>query len=409
MPAFGDIVRHNPAFKVKINIETDSPPQTEQTQALAHETLLLVLRRALALAAFAAVAALLLNAGRALFPFGVGLVLVYLLSPIVNRLDRRLPRWVAILLVYVVFGLVLFGAWRLVVPSLIGQIHRLIDSAPAIILAIRRGLESTLAFYDERVATNLPGAITNAIQSGFEHAQAQATEYAKTGAQLAFEEALRIAEIARSLAELLIVPIWLFFVLNSQRKARVSLNRLLSHKWRADFWNVWGIIDRLFSSYLRGQILLCGIIAVIVAIGLSIVSIIPGMRIDYIILLALWAGIAKFIPQFGSLLGGTPGVVLALVMGGLPTALAVLAVYFVADWCENSILVPRIIGESVGVHPAVLTVALVTLGSAFGFAGLLFAAPLTAILRDLYLYTHRRLSHESPDEAATSLVAAHNG
>ena len=98
-------------------------------------------------------------------------------------------------------------------------------------------------------------------------------------------------------------------------------------------------------------------------------------------------------------------VVLAFALGGLPSALAVLVVYFIADWCENSILVPRIIGESVGIHPAVLTVALVTLGSAFGFVGLLFAAPLTAIVRDLYLYAHRRLSNESPEEAARGLAA----
>lgn len=400
-------MRHNPSRNVKLDINFETTAKTDATEAQSHARLLIILRRLLALAAFTVVLALLLNAGRALFPFFVGLVLVYLLGPIVNALDRRLPRWAAILIVYLVCGLLAFGAWRLIIPPLVSQIERLIIALPEIINTLRHTIESILAFYDERVASSLPDSITGAIQNGFDKAQERATEYARTGATFAFAQFLRVIEIVRTLAELLIVPIWLFFVLNDQRKARISLNRLLSHKWRSDFWNVWSIIDRLFSSYLRGQVILCAIIAAVVGIGLTIVRLIPGMKIDYIIVLALWAGIAKFIPQFGSLLGATPGLVLAFAMGGPTSALAVLVVYFIADWCENSILVPRIIGESVGIHPAVLTVALVTLGSAFGFVGLLFAAPLTAIVRDLYLYAHRRLSNESPEEAARGLAAAH--
>ena len=392
---------------MKITVDTESSPPSAEAHEAGRANRLLVLRRALELGALIAIAALLINAGRALLPFAVGLVLVYLLSPTVNALSKRLPRWAAILIVYAVMGLLIFAAWRLIVPPMIGQMQRLISATPGLIDALRRGIESALAFYDERVAGSLPGAVSSAIQSALDRAQENVSGYARTGVQFAFEELLRLVEVLRTLAELLIVPIWLFFVLNDQRKARISFNRLLNHKLRADFWNVWAIVDRLFSSYLRGQILLCGIITVMVGVGLALVRLIPGVKLDYIILLALWAGVAKFIPQFGSLLGGTPGVIVALVLGGVPSALAVLAVYFVADWCENSFLGPRIIGESVGIHPALLTVALVTLGSAFGFVGLLLAAPLTAIVRDLYLYAHRRLGNDSPEDAMQGLADAH--
>src|SRR5262249_59512637 len=89
--------------------------------------------------------------------------------------------------------------------------------------------------------------------------------------------------------------------------------------------------------------------------------------------------------------------------GGAQTGLAVLVVYIVVQQLENNFLVPRIIGESIGVHPAILTVILIAMGQVFGLLGIVLAAPLTAIARDLYVYVYRRLDGLSAEAARRSI------
>jgi len=82
----------------------------------------------------------------------------------------------------------------------------------------------------------------------------------------------------------------------------------------------------------------------------------------------------------------------------------VLGLFVVVQVVENNYLVPRVIGESIGVHPAILIVVLVIFGQLFGLLGVILAAPATAIARDLYLYIYRRLSGKSPSEAIAPLL-----
>ncbi len=76
-----------------------------------------------------------------------------------------------------------------------------------------------------------------------------------------------------------------------------------------------------------------------------------------------------------------------------------LLVYVAVQQIENNLLVPRIIGESVGIHPAILTVVLIAMGHIFGLLGIVLAAPLSAIARDLFIYLYRRLDGHSPESA----------
>jgi predicted PurR-regulated permease PerM len=98
-----------------------------------------------------------------------------------------------------------------------------------------------------------------------------------------------------------------------------------------------------------------------------------------------------------------PGILVALVVGGPFSAIVVAILYIVIQQIENNFLVPRIVGDSVGVHPAVLTVVLIAMGQVFGLLGVIVAAPLAAIARDLYLYLDRRLGGKTSEEAIESI------
>jgi predicted PurR-regulated permease PerM len=202
----------------------------------------------------------------------------------------------------------------------------------------------------------------------------------------------------------LIIPIWLFYVLNDQARARAFIDKLLSPRIRPDFWNIWGIVNKVFSDYIRGQLILGLAVGVMAGLGLLLLRLL-GFDVRYILLLALIAGVTELIPIIGPIIGAIPGVLVGFIASdsGPSTGVAVLVVYIVVQQLENNFLVPRIIGESVGVHPAILTVILIAMGQVFGLLGVVLAAPLTAIARDLFVYVYRRLGGLSAEAARWSL------
>ena len=98
-----------------------------------------------------------------------------------------------------------------------------------------------------------------------------------------------------------------------------------------------------------------------------------------------------------------PGILIGLFISPA-TALFVALVYIVVQQFENSFLVPRIIGGSIGIHPAILTVLIIAMGYTFGLLGIVLAAPLSAIARDLFIYLHRRLEGMKAEEAIEGLA-----
>ena len=177
---------------------------------------------------------------------------------------------------------------------------------------------------------------------------------------------------------------------------------MLHARIRADFWNTWDIINHDLGDYVRGQLTLSLIIGVLITAGMLILPLI-GLRMPYALLLGIISTLTELIPVIGPTLGMIPGVLIGLFISPT-TALAVLLVYLIVQQFENSFLVPRIIGKSVGIHPAVLTIIIIAIGYKFGLFTVVLAAPLAAIARDLFIYIHRRLDGQSADEAQKKLL-----
>jgi predicted PurR-regulated permease PerM len=362
----------------------------------------LIARWALATLAVVAVVWIFIAADSAMTPFIVGLILAYLLAPTVNRLSAFLPRWAAILVVYIVGLVFIILAVLFVLPPLVAQAQRLISNLPDL-EGWQRIAGQLLEQYRQTVPPTLQAPIEQSVQEAVPIIRNNVTSILQNAIRFLFSQIASLFGLVTFLVGFLFIPIWLFYVLNDQRRALVSLNRILSYRVRADFWNVWGIVDRSLSAYIRGQLTLGLIIGIAVGIGLGILDLIPGIEVDYILLLALWAGICELIPMIGALLGMIPGILVALVVGGPFSAIVVAILYIVIQQIENNFLVPRIVGDSVGVHPAVLTVVLIAMGQVFGLLGVIVAAPLAAIARDLYLYFDRRLGGKTPEEAIESI------
>jgi len=345
------------------------------------------------------------NALPAMTPFIIGLVLAFLMLPLVNRLDRKLPRWFAILTVYAGAIVVLVVAANYIIPLAGQQVQQLIDNLPSVDQLQEMGRD-LLRGYRDMVPASLQQPIDDGVRNAIQVAQANATSYLQQAGMFVLNQVIQIINTVTFLVGFLIIPIWLFYVLNDQEKGRAFVDGILHPRLRADFWNVWGIISEVLNDYIRGQLLLGLAVGTMVGIGLFILRLF-GFDIRYILLLAIVAGITELIPIIGPIIGAIPGVLIAFFAGdnGLQTGLAVLLIYIVVQQLENNILVPRIIGESIGIHPAILTVVLIAMGQIFGLLGVILAAPLSAIGRDLFTYTYRRLEGIPADATRRSMSA----
>ena len=360
----------------------------------------------LALLALYAVAWLLVSASAALTPFVIGLVLAYLLMPVVDRLAQRMARWLAILLVYICGIGLLAGSIAFIVPPAIDQVQQLFASIPDADRVLKMWNEF-LQGYRALVPDSVQQPIDQGIRSALQTAQANLAGYLQSVGAFLFSQVLNVLNTLTFLIGFLIIPIWLFYLLNDRSVATTLVDRLLPPRARPDFWNIWGLTDEVLSDYIRGQLLLGLAVGAMVGIGLLLLRML-GFDVRYILLLAIIAGITELIPIIGPIIGAVPGVLLGFFggAGGLQTGLAVLLVYVVVQQLENKLLVPRIIGESVGIHPAILMVIVIAMGQVFGLLGVVLAAPLTAIARDLFVYVYRRLDGLSPADARHTISAA---
>ncbi|MBO9338666.1 MAG: AI-2E family transporter [Chloroflexus sp.] len=339
---------------------------------------------------------LLVHAGSAVTPFIFGGVLAYLFLPLVNFFNRWLPRWLAILAVYLLTFGILVLAVALVIPPLIAQIADLIRSLPDI-ATIQREANRLLEEYEQLLASLPPAvqaeiqsAITSAAAEGLNTLRANFVNYLQSIGQFLVNSVLSVVNTVTFLLGFFLIPFWLFYVLMDQRAGRDYLDRMIHPRLRADFWAMITIIDHDLSGYLRGQLILGTSVGLAAWIGLTALNI-AGMKVPYTVLLAVVAGVTELVPVIGPIIGAIPAILLGLA-DSPTTALAVTILYIVIQQLENHILVPRIIGESVGVHPAVLMVVLVVCSQVFGLLGAILSAPLSAMARDLFLYLYGRLS-----------------
>lgn len=349
---------------------------------------------------------LLLSAQSALTPFILGLVLAYLLLPIVNRLNRRMPRWLAILIVYLGLGGLVGILVAFIIPPAAEQIRELVRTIPSVSEFEKIGAD-LLQVYRANVPEDLREPINTAASNTLRTLQSNISSYAQSVGGFVVGRIAQVINTVIYVLGLLIIPIWLFFVLNDQEKGSIALNRMIHPRARNDFWQVWSIINSVLSNYVRGQLILG--LAVGLAAGLGLLALgVFGFKIPYILLLSIIAGITELIPIIGPIIGAIPAVLIAFSVS--PAAgVAALILYIVIQQLENNFLVPRIVGESIGIHPAVLSVALLAMGQVFGILGIILAAPVAAITRNLFVYTYGRLSGATPIEAHARVLGHMTG
>jgi predicted PurR-regulated permease PerM len=197
---------------------------------------------------------------------------------------------------------------------------------------------------------------------------------------------------------LVIIPFWLFYILQDENQVKEGILEALHPELRADVQSLVALVDHVLSAYVRGQLLLCLFVGVLATIAMFIIG------VPFAPVLGLIAGIFEVLPNIGPYLGAVPAILVALATNPV-SAIWVAVAFFAIQLIENLVLVPRISGKSVKLHPALVMMVLVIGGQLAGFWGMLIAVPVTAVIRDVFLYLYLRLLDEplTPQEAVARL------
>jgi len=301
--------------------------------------------------------------------FALAALLAFALHPAVKHLQRlipRMPRALAITIVYLVVFSALSALLYMLVRIAIEQVISLTGYVQSLLIAAG--------------PTPFTPLVKTLNRFGISQEQVRAT-----GQQLVSQ----LQGVAQSLiplvSSLITVPLNILLVATlsiylSLDGARVSnwLRHSTPMPQRAHINTFLDIMKHVTGSYIRGQLLLATTIALLTGIGMAI------LRVPYALLLGVLAFILEFIPMVGAILTGVVCVAAALTQGWL-TALLVLGYVVFLQTLEGQILAPRMLGGSIGLHPIVSLLALLAGSELFGITGALFAAPIAGVIQALLL------------------------
>jgi predicted PurR-regulated permease PerM len=306
-----------------------------------------------------------------LMPFAAGLVLAYLLDPLADRLEKLgLGRLGATLLILIAFVAVFVTFLVVLAPLFATQLMAFIEKFPGYVtrlqsLLTEQGGPLLQKVGGEKVLTDLQKSLGDVVGQGMTWLGRFLTSLWSGGQAL-------IGVISL----LVVTPVVAFYLLLDWDRMVETIDSWVPVDQRATVRQIASDIDRAISGFLRGQTLVCLILGAIYAIGLF------ALGLNFGILIGLSAGILSFIPYVGSLLGLIVAVAVAIAQFSPEWSMVglVLLVFVIGQFIEGNILAPKLVGETIGLHPVWLMFALLAAGSLFGFLGLLIAVPLAAAI-----------------------------
>ena len=321
--------------------------------------------------AFALLCVFLYAVSNILLPFVLGILVAYLLDPVVDRLEaRRFNRGYSSAFVLVLFYSIIATVCILVVPLIMEQIEDFIVKIPKyysdlnqqVIPAFKNRLNRIspmLASQFDTKAKQFPNTITQVV-----------------GISLfgrIFQSSLWLINL---ISLILITPVVSFYLLRDWDLSLAKLYALLPQNYAPIIKKQARKIDDTISAFLRGQLTICILLGVFYAIALSLV----GLNFGFIIGLA--TGMLTFIPYIGLFVGGIGGILIALLQYGDDWKnIGVVALIFAGGaGVEGTFITPRLMGNRIAVHPAWLIFGMLAGGSLLGFLGVLISVPMTAIV-----------------------------
>ncbi|MCC7166278.1 MAG: AI-2E family transporter [Rhodospirillales bacterium] len=304
-----------------------------------------------------------------LLPFVAGMAAAYFLDPLADRMERRgFSRSWATAVITVGFFALAGLMVALLIPLIQSQVMAFAGRLPDYIDSLSARLKPML----ETVLAVVPADDLDRLRESAEG-------YAGTALQWAIKVMAEIltggVAFLSLLSLLFITPIVTFYLLRDWDKMVAKIDSWLPRAHAATIRDQVRAIDGTLAGFVRGQGLVCVILAVFYALGLTLVG------LDIGIVVGVLTGIATVIPYLGGIAGMAVGVGLAVAQFSSWTPVAmVLAVHLVGQVLEGNVLTPLLVGDRIRLHPVWIPFALLAGGALFGFVGVFLAVPVAAVI-----------------------------
>jgi len=302
--------------------------------------------------------------------FVVALFFAYLVSPLVRRLNERLPLVLAILLVYVAIAIVAAAIVQLLVPPLVADIQEAIKSLPSIVAHDTAVLQDP----NNRFFHFLPPAERRYLAT----IPAQMGGFLQTNALGTAQKTLAVVLSTVSVvATVVVVPVLAAYMLLDAENIKRGFLGLFRPRAQEKLEVLIAELDKVVGGFIRGQLIDGSILGTMLTIMLF------ATHVPYALLIGVVSGALNFIPYAGALIAFIPAVILAFTYNGITNAVLVAILIVVIHQIDGNFISPRVLKENVGLSPFWIVLAILAGSELFGLAGTFLAVPVAAMIRVL--------------------------
>ena len=302
---------------------------------------------------------------RVVAPFFIAFALAYFLDPLVDRLVTfKISRTLSVLVLMLAFFFLALGSVILLVPILSMQAESLAKSIPTYVGTFQEWLRPVLD-----------------LISGLDSARIE--EFLNEGLSRFGELPMKALQFSGkviwgSISNLFNIPVVMFYLLRDFDSINEKLFRLIPLRFQAKTKDIVLEIDQVLSRFVRGQLVVAGLMGVLYSAGLFLCD--TPMSLS----LGMMAGLVNLVPYLGLILGLVPSAIMTYIhtQEWLPV-LGVAGVFAFVQAIEGFVITPRVVGENIGLHPVAVIFAVLLGGELFGITGMILGVPVVAVLNVL--------------------------
>lgn len=313
----------------------------------------------------------------ALAPFVIALLIVFLLRGAVAAMQSRgIPRPAAVALCYFAIITVIAVSLVFLVPPVITQLTDFAGEIPDYLRATQRFILEARDRFTELVPQWL-------VDTALTFAQSIARVFSDLGQVIAKALLAAGSGIATIVFDLFIAMVIAFWILKDLPKMRSEIRVLAGNRYEDDFENLFATVGRVVGGYLRGQSIASVATGIVAGIALSVAG------IPYALVLAILSLVLNFVPYIGPFIAGSVAAAVGLTISPGHAVLAI-ALVILSQQSVDLLITPRVMSKSVDLHPTLVIFSLLVGSSLLGFWGLIFAIPIAATAKGLFVYYWER-------------------
>ncbi len=330
--------------------------------------------------------------GTVLLTLGLSIVIAYVLLPVARVVERAFPwrrgrpglaRGISTGVIFLFLMAILAGILALVIPPTVEQGRQFAEDFPGFLDSARSTIEGWIARYAEMIPVE--------VRDRIEETLADAGGVVGDAAWRVVSQTIGVVSGSFALVlGLATAPVLVFYLMKDSGMIRSSLYSPFPESVRPYLQEALDIAERTIGGYIRGQITLGLIVGIVVTIALLLL----GVPFSYI--LGIVAGLTELVPIVGPWIGGAVGVLVTL--AAAPDKVPwVILIYVAVQLLENTLLVPRIQGNTLKLHPVAVILVIVVASNYFGLWGVIIGPPLVSMARDMAVYFRKEWNR--PEEA----------